>query len=131
MKVKLLILTHNGIGKQMVDTASCIFAEPELDIDILAIPANLEPANLGGYADLVRSRLEALDSKAGTLVMTDLFGATPDNLARYFANDLNAEVISGVNLPMIIKVYCHRSKSLNELKSLAVEASSKGTKLEP
>ena len=110
MSVGLLVLTHNGIGQQLLDTASCIFAEPDLGVDLIAIPANLDPANLGGYADLVRSRMEALDSANGTLVMTDLFGATPDNLARYFADSLNANVISGVNLPMIIKVYCNRTK---------------------
>ena len=126
MTVSLLLLTHNGIGQQMLDTLSSIFAEPNLDIELLAIPANLGPESLGGYADLVRSRLEKLESADGTLVLTDLFGATPDNLARYFAAELNSLVVSGLNLPMLIKVHCNRDKTLAELKSIAIEASRRG-----
>ena len=55
----------------------------------------------------------AQDNGAGVLVLTDVYGATPDNLARYFGEQCNARVVSGVNLPMLLRVLNYSRQPLS------------------
>ena len=66
------------------------------------------------------------DSSAGVLVLTDVYGATPDNLARYFARQGNARVVSGVNLPMLLRVLNYSRQSLQQLCETAVAGGGSG-----
>ncbi|MFT5503012.1 MAG: PTS system mannose-specific IIA component [Gammaproteobacteria bacterium] len=127
MTVSLLAISHNGIADEMIESARCIFSDATINIESLSIPANLKPDNLGAYVDQVRNKLAGLKSQDGTLILTDLFGATPDNLARYFAKDHNAQVVSGMSLPMLVSLFNNRQKSLIELSEIAVQANKRGT----
>jgi PTS system mannose-specific IIA component len=126
MKVGLLIITHNQIGAELIATANSILGNKLPPIQSISIPAELDPVSLGGYADQIRDTIIDLTAKQNLLIITDIYGATPNNLARYFANDLNAEVVSGVNLPMLLRVLNYSQQDLNQLVVTAIEGARKG-----
>ncbi len=120
MNVGLLLVTHGAIGEQLSRAASRICPESEMPIACVAIPSDLQPEDLGKYADQIRDALVEQDRGDGVLVLTDLFGATPDNLARYFAAERNARVVSGINLPMLLRVLNYAQLSLEQLFETAL-----------
>ncbi len=126
MSVAILILTHNEIGQAMIDTARSMMAEKSIDVNCLSIPANLKPEDLGYYADRIRNEIKHLNSNHGILILCDICGATPNNLARYFADQEDIRIISGLNLPMLLRVLNYRDKPLSELTSIALEGGHKG-----
>ena len=81
---------------------------------------------LGKYADKIRTAMIAQDSGDGLLVLTDVYGATPDNLARYFSTECNARVISGINLPMLLRVLNYADQPLEQLCQTALTGGIKG-----
>ena len=126
MKVALLIITHNQIGSELISTAGSILGNNALPIHSISIPAELNPGDLGGYADQIRDTIVDLNSRQKLLVLTDIYGATPNNLARYFANDINSVVLSGVNLPMLLRVLNYCEQDLDQLVITAIEGAKKG-----
>lgn len=120
MTVSLLLVTHEGIGAQLVTVADAIVKQGMIPITRISVPSDLEPEELGKYADLIRNTIHEQDHGDGVLVLTDIFGATPDNLARYFSQDRNARVISGINLPMLLRVLNYASQSLEQLCETAL-----------
>ena len=126
MKVALLIITHNQIGSELISTAGSILGNNALPIHSISIPAELNPGDLGGYADQIRDTIVDLNSRQKLLVLTDIYGATPNNLARYFANDINSVVLSGVNLPMLLRVLNYCERDLDQLVITAIEGARKG-----
>ena len=126
MTVAKLIITHNGIGQSLIDTAASMLANNDLPVTALSVPANLQPQDLGYYADQIRNHIVDLNSTRGVLILTDICGATPNNLARYFAEENNVEVISGLNLPMLIRVLNYGEKPLDELVEIALDGGRTG-----
>lgn len=121
MKVSLLLVTHEEIGAQLVAVADAIIKQGMTAITLISVPADLAPEELGKYADLIRNTIHQQDHGDGVLVLTDIFGATPDNLARYFSQNRNARVISGINLPMLLRVLNYASQSLEQLCEIALK----------
>ena len=126
MSAALLIITHNGIGQALVETATSMLGEKASQVSCLSIPANLQPQDLGYYADQTRDCMTELNSGDGVLILTDIYGATPSNLASYFGNEENVEIISGLNLPMLVRVLNYRQKPLQQLAAIAIEGGHKG-----
>ncbi|MCP3687960.1 MAG: PTS fructose transporter subunit IIA [Gammaproteobacteria bacterium] len=131
MNTALLMVTHNNIGQTLIDTATSMLAcNPVLATNI-SIPVCLEPQGLGYQADRVREGIAKLNTGDGVLVLTDVYGATANNLARYFASEEdNVEVVSGVNLPMLIRVINYHQQPLKQLAVIAIEGGRQGIQLE-
>ena len=128
MSTSILLITHNNIGQSICETAAAIRGDTVDDVKCLSIPAHLQPEHLGYFADLVRNTIELLNNDGGKLILTDIYGATPNNLARYFSEDNEIQVISGLNLPMLVRVLNYRDKPLLELVDIALEGGHKGIK---
>lgn len=128
MSVGILLITHEDIGAQLVSVARTIFKQPSIPISVVSVPADLEPAVLGKYADLIRNAIQDMENGQGVLVLTDVYGATPDNLARYFSSDCNARVVSGINLPMLLRVLNYAQQSLEELCQTALNGGRDGVR---
>ena len=126
MTVGLLLVTHEQLGAQLAAIAHTVCGESNQPITQVAVPANIDPRQLGKYADRIRDTMANLDTGDGVLVLTDVFGATPDNLARYFAATQNARVLSGVNLPMLLRVLNYSGQSLHELCDTALAGGKTG-----
>lgn len=126
MKVVILVITHNGIGQSIIETAASMLGNEALGVKSISIPANLEPQDLGYYADQIRDCITDSGTADGVLILTDIYGATPNNLARYFGSDENVEIISGLNLAMLLRVLNYHHQPLAELAQIAIEGGHKG-----
>ena len=130
MSVGILVVTHEDIGAQLVSVARTIFKQPSIPVSLVSVPADLEPAVLGKYADLIRNAIQENDNGQGVLVLTDVYGATPDNLARYFSSDSNARVVSGINLPMLLRVLNYAHQPLGQICETALNGGRSGIQLD-
>lgn len=126
MTVSLLVITHNQIGQELIDAATSIFTSTELEINFISVSAHLDPHDLGSYADQIKNTIATLDAGNGILILTDVCGATPYNLATYFATDKNINIVSGINLPMLLRVLNYPNQTLQELTLTAIEGAQKG-----
>lgn len=126
MTVGILLVTHENIGADMVAVSEAIFKQVMPGLNLVSIPADLGPSDLGSYADQIRDAMLERDQGDGVLVLTDVFGATPDNLARHFSLQCNARVVSGINLPMLLRVLNYAQQSLEELCQTALNGGRNG-----
>lgn len=134
MTVSLLVITHNQLGQELIDTAGSILGNHLLKVNFISVSANLKPDDLGCYADQIKNTINQLDiansisndNHNGILILTDICGATPYNLAKYFATDKNINIVSGVNLPMLLRVLNYPNQSLQALSLTAIEGARKG-----
>ena len=124
MTVGVLLVTHPGVGNAMLHIATRIVGQSTVPIKCLEVPpdAALEPV-----AERARSMLKVLDRGAGVLILTDIFGATPHNVAREVACGIDgAAVLSGLNLPMLVRIFNYPQDDLDTLLSKAAEGGSRG-----
>ena len=120
MSVGIVLVTHEQLGAQLAAIAATICSRDIAPLAQVAVPANIEPQQLGKYADQIGDTMARMDSGGGVLGLTDVYGATPDNLARHFAGSCNARVVSGVNLPMLLRVLNYAGQSLPQLCDTAI-----------
>lgn len=118
--IGILILTHGDLGVQFIETARLIGLNSEQYVLALSIDPTVTP-------DLLREKVEQsiknVDGGDGVLILTDLFGGTPTNISLSFLKDGLVEVVTGLNLPMIIKaINCRGEHDLYSLAKLASEA---------
>lgn len=111
----LLLVTHAGIATALLAQARLILDDPMEGVE--TFEANT--SGNGMPADLARA-LAAANQGQGVLVLTDLPGATPNNLARQLCAD-DCHGVSGLNLPMLIRVWNYRDRPPAELARLAVD----------
>ena len=121
-QVGIIIVSHADYGSAMLRTAEFILG-PQSDCSSISVDIAHE------VSETVRRLTDAaqrLDKGAGVIILTDMFGGTPTNLALALLATHNVEVVTGANLPMLLKVLSAREKNLEELAQLAGEAGSKG-----
>jgi len=76
-----------------------------------------------GIRKMIEEKVSALDTGEGVLILTDMFGGTPSNISLSFLKEERIEVLTGVNLPMVIAIAQNRPEmKLNELAEKAQEA---------
>lgn len=124
--VGVLIITHNQLGVSMLETAESMMGKSLSRVKCISIPGNLTPDKLGLYADRIKTTIEQLDQGPGVLIITDMIGATPDNLAHYFAAEKNVKIISGLNLPMLVRVINYSDQPLELLAKIGIVGANKG-----
>jgi PTS system mannose-specific IIA component len=111
--IGIVIVTHRQLGDALIEAAAFIMGNRPEALVSVSIDLN-ESANVlrGKIADGIKK----VKSEDGVLILTDMFGGTPSNLSYSFLEEGHIEVISGVNLPILIQAANTRSKmSLNEL----------------
>jgi mannose PTS system EIIA component len=123
MSVGLILITHQNLGETLVQTAgSMLGALPEA-CEALAMSQTDDPDRVEAHA---RTRVRSLDDGEGVLILTDIFGSTPANVASRLARDQNCRVIAGVNLPMLVRVLNYRHLPLAELVHKAISGGHDG-----
>jgi len=123
MSIGILLVTHPGIGSGLLHTATRILGACPLRTKCLEVPADADTEPLLAQA---AEHLAALDSGDGVLVITDIFGATPSNIACALAEIGRAAVVSGANLPMLVRVYNYPGDDLDTLSEKAAEGGLRG-----
>jgi len=118
MCTALFFITHEGIAHNLITVGEAIIKKPSSNLSYYEVAMDED-------TDLTRKniadKLLQLDQKNGIIFITDIFGSTPSNIAKTFADKHNASLITGVNLAMIIRLLNYRSESEQILieKSLA------------
>ncbi len=123
MNVGILLITHDNIGAALLRTAIEVLGICPLSTGTLAAPSSCDPERI--LAD-ARQAAEEMDSGAGVLVLTDLYGATPSNIACRLHRFHELRVVSGLNLPMLIRVLNYPDLDLEELQQKAVSGGRDG-----
>jgi mannose PTS system EIIA component len=122
MSVALLLVTHKNIGNDMLMITSSILNDELNNIACVEVPMD---ADIDSMKHHVANALKKLSTEEGVLILTDSYGSTPCNIANKFL-DNNRTLVSGLNLPMLIRVMNYRSLPLAELKDVAVEGGKHG-----
>jgi PTS system ascorbate-specific IIA component len=101
MSIGLLLITHNDIGAELLATATRMLGHCPLDADCLRVGDDDDLPELYATAQTLAKRLDHGD---GLLVLTDLYGSTPANIAHALADRHGVRVLAGINLPMLVRV---------------------------
>lgn len=111
--IGIVIVSHRQLGDALIDAAEFILGEKPAAVAAVSIDLNESVDKLRAK---ITDGIKAVDQKAGVLILTDMFGGTPSNLSYSFLEEGRIEVISGVNLPILIKAINTRSEmDLNKL----------------
>lgn len=126
MKVALLLITHNKIATSMMDIVSSIFNYEPANLACIEIPMD---ASLTLMKANVARELEQLDTQDGVLILTDIYGGTPSNIAGKFSEEDNIKMVCGLNLPMLVRIMNYRTLPLYELIEIAIDGGKDGIAL--
>lgn len=116
--VGILLVTHNGLGDSLVDCVRHVLGEAPHNLKSLSVLADDEPQLKLAEGQAL---LGQLDDGGGVLVLADVYGATPSNIARQLCRTEHVMGVAGVNLPMLLRVACSSGKTLVELAQTAIE----------
>ena len=105
--IGIVIVTHGPLGDSLIETAEFILGSRLEAMAAVSININEAPDELRGK--IARS-IKTVNRKKGTLILTDMFGGTPSNLSYSFLEEGEVEVLSGVNLPVLLKAVNSREK---------------------
>jgi mannose PTS system EIIA component len=115
--IGVVLVTHGGIAREMLVAANSIIGPIEL-MEAVTTDSG-EPGEIRAR---IQAAIEATDRGHGVLLATDMFGGTPANLALSFLNEKHIEVVTGVNLPMILKLATIReNRDVTELAAFIRE----------
>ena len=122
--VGVLLVTHHAVGRALMEAARHVMPRLPLKVDVVEIGECNDPARtLIATATAAR----ALDAGAGILVLSDLYGATPCNVAHKLGGvGVRARCVSGLNLPMLLRVLNYADKPLDELAEVAASGGKGG-----
>ncbi len=124
----ILLLTHEEIGRALMTAAQHVMPRLPCQLDTLEVGANDDPAvMLPAAARAART----LDHGGGVLVLSDLYGSTPCNIANQLADlGVRARCVSGLNLPMLLRVLNYPDKPLDELAEVAASGGRGGIRID-
>ena len=118
----MVLVTHGNLANEFVAAMQHVVGKQEQVETVCIGPED----NMEVRREEILRKVEQVDSGNGTLVLTDLFGGTPSNLAISIMDKAKVEIIAGVNLPMLIKIATLRKeKNLKDTVEGAQEAGKK------
>ena len=121
--IGILLLTHGTLGESLIHTAIHVLNKRPARLRQLGVTAQDDPLLLLPQA---RALLKELDSGHGVLILTDLYGGTPSNIAAKLIVQGKVEVVAGVSLPMLIRALTYREKSLDVMITKAISGGCEG-----
>ncbi|KXB29719.1 PTS fructose transporter subunit IIA [Dechloromonas denitrificans] len=114
--IGILLITHGSFGEALVQNACHVLNKRPPQLNQLGVAAQDDPLDL---LPLAREMLRLVDNGRGVLVLTDIFGATPANLATKLLEPGRIEGLTGVNLPMLLRALTYRDKGMETLLTRA------------
>lgn len=123
MTVGILLLTHENYGDVSLRTIKSILGMCPLETKSLGVPFDANPDTVYEEA---KHAVKMLDHGEGVLILTDLYGSTPSNIAHRLIEEGRTVVVSGLNLSMLMRVLNYPNLSLEELVDKASRGGSEG-----
>lgn len=124
MSVGLLLITHDGVGRALLDAATRMLGG-RCPLPVVALPVGLE-VDAAQLRTTALRHASDLDQGDGVLVLTDLYGSTPSNIAASLAAQNGVRVVAGLNLPMLVRVFNYATEDLASLAERALSGGSRG-----
>lgn len=115
--IGLFLITHTTYGESLIQCACHVLNRRPPQIVQLGVAAQDDPLDL---LPLAESMMHFVDTGEGVLIMTDIYGATPSNIALKLLDPGRVEGITGVNLPMLLRALTYREKGMGVLLTRAV-----------
>jgi PTS system ascorbate-specific IIA component len=114
----ILLVAHNSLGECLVDCVKHVLGTVPQNLKVLSVYAEDDPQQ-----KLIEGRalIKQLDRGKGVLILADIFGATPSNVARQLCHAEHIMGVAGVNLPMLLRVVCYPNTTMPELARIALE----------
>jgi len=116
--VGILLITHNGLGDSLIDCVRHVLGVAPAHVRALSVLAKDDPVRKEEEA---RALIAQLDKGKGVLLLSDVYGATPCNIAKRLCQPGRIEGVAGVNLPMLLRVASYSNKPLHELVQRALD----------
>jgi len=121
--IGLLIISHGTLGESLIHCASHMLNKRPPRLRQLGVTAQDDPGQLVPQA---RKMVKELDEGDGVLVLTDMYGGSPSNIAAKLVIPGKIEALAGVNLPMLIRALTYRDKSLQMMITKAISGGCEG-----
>lgn len=112
MSIALFFISHEGIASNLLSVAEAITQKPNSNLSYVEVPMD---ASIEEMIDYIEKKLASLNIDDGLFFITDLYGGTPSNIAQQLASRHNARLLSGVNLPMVIRLLNYREEPAETL----------------
>ncbi|TKC89557.1 PTS sugar transporter subunit IIA [Trinickia terrae] len=119
----ILIIAHAPFATALRECIAHIYGGLPARIGAIDVMPDCDPTQV---IDFAQSELDRLREENGALVLTDMFGATPANIASRLASLPSVRVLAGVNLPMLVRAVCYRATPLDTLVAKALDGAAKG-----
>ena len=122
MNNAVLLIAHAPLASALREAALHVFPDAAADIAALDVQASAAPEDTLAQAHAAQAQLGGRP----LLVLADCFGATPCNVAQRLVDGVNSRLVTGVNLPMLLRAVSYRAETLDSLVSRAVVGGTQG-----
>lgn len=121
--IGIVLITHGMLGESLIHCASHVLNKRPTRLRQLSVTAQDDPLLLLPQA---RALVKELDKGDGVLILTDMYGGSPSNIAQKLIVPGKVEAVSGVSLPMLIRALTYRERSLQTIVTKAVSGGCEG-----
>ena len=121
--IGILLITHETLGESLIQCACHVLNRRPPQLMQLGVAGQDDPLDA---LPLARRLLEMVDDGSGVLVLTDILGATPANIAAKLLEPGRIAGVAGVNLPMLLRVITYRERSMDVLLKKAIAGACEG-----
>jgi mannose PTS system EIIA component len=121
--IGILIVSHGAFGESLIHSASHVLGKRPLYVRQVGITVHDDPDALIPVAE---DHIRFVDRGQGVLILTDIYGATPSNVAARLLRPGRVEGLAGVNLPMLIRALTYREEPLETVVSKALSGGTEG-----
>lgn len=122
----ILLIAHAPLANALRQCALHVFPDCGSSVMAIDVQPNLSPEETLATARIALEQLTRVQGTKGVLVLADIFGATPSNVAQKLVDGVSSRLITGVNLPMLLRSVSYRHESLDTLVSRAVVGGTQG-----
>ena len=122
MNTRILLIAHAPLANALRDCALHVFPDCADDVLALDVVAHEPPEQTLATARALLAREDA----SPVLVLADVLGATPCNVAQRLVDDVHSCLVAGVNLPMLLRAVCYRAEPLEALAARALAGATQG-----
>ena len=121
--IGILIIAHDTLPESLVKAVTHVLGTRPAQFETLSVTIADDPFDL---LPVARERVRQLDTGDGVLIFSDIYGATPSNLAAKLLAPGRVEVVAGVNLPMLVRAFTYRAKGMDTMITKAVSGGRDG-----
>lgn len=122
----LLIIAHAPLASALKAAAAHAFPEAAARVEALDVTAQLLPEEIEAQARILLERVLSVPGRREALVMTDVFGATPSNIAQRLADGVRVKIVTGANVPMLWRTINYADEPLDSLVTRALAGATQG-----